>query len=253
MGAATFIPLTVTEENMTLDMLVPNDKFIAAGSVIMFIAPDGGNATEYSENFGQNVQKSFQYQTADQAVDGEGWYYTYDVEEIGGESNQNKHKIPYGEGFLVYISGVPSGQELTYSGAVKSSPTTSPIPNQGYNILGNCSPVKLFLKDLTPNTKFYESKSLLMFVSEDGGNATVYSEELGETVQKSFIYQKEKDYVSDGDGWYFTYDIENVGGEANQNNKISLNPGEGFFVYRTGSDSSQRVEIPPAIEEPVKD
>ena len=253
-GAASFLPISVAEEDMTLGMIVPNETFYKNSGKITFVSPGGGNAKFYSEYFKKEVTKTFVYQkAADTEAGTDGWYLEYDVSDEGGFCNMNDLKIPFGEGFLVRIGGNPAGQCLTYSGEVKTTPTTAPIPNQGYNIIGNCSPVALYLKDITPNSSFYKNSSKITFVSAGGGNAKYYSEYFGKELTKTFVYQKAADTEAGEDGWYLEYDVSDEGGYCNMNNLIKLEAGEGMLVRRGGSDDTQRIEIPPAIEAPLED
>lgn len=254
MGSASFLKIGTAPEDMTLGDLVPNEAFYNAESKITFVSAGGGNARAYNDYFKKTLELTFVYQKAkDTEAKEDGWYLNYDVSDEGGYCNMNSYKIPYGQGFLIRVAGTAAGQTLTYSGEVKKTPTTASIPNQGYNILGNCTPVKIKLGDLTPNTAFYDNESKITFVSAGGGNAKYYSDYFKKEVEKTFIYQKANETEAKQDGWYLNYDVSDEGGYCNMNNLVELEAGEGFFVRRGGADASQRIEVPPAIEDPSED
>jgi len=232
-AAATFIPVQGDKDEMTLGDLVPNDEFV--NSRITFMTP--GGATPRVSFGGKQVAQSYIYwREDDEPEEGAGWYLVADED---GEVNQNAVNIPFGTGFLVYRNGSETDANIVLSGAVSTDPITKSFANAQYNICGNCSPVDLTLGDLTPNEDFVNSRVTFM----TAGGATPRVSFGGKQVAQSYIYWREDDEPEEGAGWYLVADED---GEVNQNDLV-IGAGQGFLVYRNGSETDATITIPAAL------
>ena len=218
---------------MTLGDLVPNDEFV--NSMVTFMT--AGGATPRVSFGGKQVAANYVYWTEDdEPEDGAGWYLYADDD---GEVNQNSVSIPFGTGFLVYRNGSETDANLVFSGEVSAEPVTKGFPNAQYNICGNCSPTGITLGDLVPNDVFVNSMVTFM----TAGGATPRVDFGGKQVAANYVYWTEDDEPEDGAGWYLYADDD---GEVNQNS-IPLAAGQGFLVYRNGSEAAATITIPSAL------
>ena len=232
-AAATFVPVAGDKNAMTLGDLVPNDEFV--NSMVTFMT--AGGATPRVTFGGKQVAANYVYWTADdKPEDGPGWYLYADDD---GEVNQNSVSIPFGTGFLVYRNGSETEANLVLSGEVSTDPVTKGFPNAQYNICGNCSPKDITLGDLVPNDEFVNSMVTFM----TAGGATPRVTFGGKQVAANYVYWTADDKPEDGPGWYLYADDD---GEVNQND-IPLAAGQGFLVYRNGSESAATITIPSAL------
>lgn len=218
---------------MTLGDLQPNDAFVS--STISFMT-QGGATAKVSFN-GEQVWASYTYWAeGDGAEDGAGWYLEADEDAT---VNQNGVVIPFGTGLLVYRDGSEADAQLTYSGAVSTEPVTKSFPNAQYTVCGNCSPVDITLGDITPNEAFVSST--ISFMTPGGATAKVNFN--GEQVWASYTYWAEGDGAEDGPGWYLEADEDAT---VNQND-LPIAAGQGFLVYRDGSEADATITIPAAL------
>ena len=217
---------------MTLGDLMPSEDFVS--SSISFMTP--GGATARVDFNGKQVAAKYTYWQEDDASDGAGWYLEADED---AEYNQNSVSLPFGTGFLVYRVGSEAAATITYSGAVKTTPVTKSFPNAQYNIFGNCSPVDITLGDITVSDDFVSSS--ISFMTPGGATARVDFN--GKQVAAKYTYWQEDD-ASDGAGWYLEADED---AEYNQNSVV-ISAGQGFLVYRVGSEASATMTIPSALE-----
>ena len=231
-SAATFVPVSGDKNEMTLGDLKPNSEFVF--SAISFMTPGGATAKVTFQ--GDQVPATYVYWDADDTEDGVGgWYLEDDADATAAQNNVN---VPFGTGFLVFRTGSESGANLVYSGAVSTEPVTKSFPNASYNICGNCSPVDITLGDITPNESFVFSAISFM----TAGGATAKVEFDGDLVPASYVYWEEDD-AEDGAGWYLEDDADAT---VNQNGVV-LAAGQGFLVFRTGSESDATLTIPSAL------
>ena len=218
---------------MTLGDLKPNDEFVS--STISFMTP--GGATAKVDFNGEQVWASYTYWAeGDGAEDGAGWYLEADEDAT---VNQNGVNVPFGTGFLVFRTGSESEANITFSGAVDTEPVTKSFPNASYNVCGNCSPVAITMGDITPNADFVSST--ISFMTPGGATAKVDFN--GEQVWASYTYWAEGDGAEDGPGWYLEADEDAT---VNQNGVV-IGAGQGFLVFRTGSESAATITIPAAL------
>ena len=221
------------KNKMTLGDLQPNDVFVS--STISFMTP--GGATARVEFNGSQVPATYVYWAeGDGAKDGAGWYLERDEDAT---VNQNGVNVPFGTGFLVFRTGSESDANITFSGAVETEPITKSFPNASYNVCGNCSPVAITLGDITPNSVFVSSAISFM----TAGGATARVEFDGSQVPASYVYWAEGDGAVDGAGWYLERDEDAT---VNQNGVV-IGAGQGFLVFRTGSEVSATITIPSAL------
>lgn len=231
--AATFVPVVGDKNEMALGDLVPNEEFVS--SAITFMTP--GGATPRVEFDGKQVAARYVYWTADDgAEDGAGWYLEADEDAT---VNQNNVKIPFGNGILLYRDGSESGATLTYSGAVNTEPVTRGFTTAQYNICGNCTPASITLGDITVNEDFVSSA--ITFMTQ--GGATPRVDFGGKQAAARYVYWTADDGAEDGAGWYLEADEDAT---VNQNS-LTIAAGEGFLVYRDGSEVDATITIPAAL------
>ena len=231
--AATFVPVSGDKDAMTLGDFVPNEDFVS--SAITFMTP--GGATPRVAFGGKQVAARYVYWTAeDGAEDGAGWYLEADEDAT---VNQNAVNVPFGNGILLYRDGSEANAELTYSGAVNTEPVTRGFTTAQYNICGNCSPVDITLGDITVNNEFVSSA--ITFMTQ--GGATPRVDFGGKQVAARYVYWTAEDGAEDGAGWYLEADEDAT---VNQNS-LPIAAGQGFLVYRDGSESKATITIPSAL------
>ena len=232
-SAATFVPVSGDQDEMTLADLVPNDEFVS--SSITFMTP--GGATPRVTFGGKQVAQRYVYWTADDgAEDGAGWYLEADEDAT---VNQNSVNIPFGTGFLVFRDAGESGANLTYSGAVSTEPVTKGFATSSYNICGNCSPTAITLGDITVNDEFVSSAITFM----TSGGATPRVTFGGKQVAARYVYWTADDGAEDGAGWYLEADEDAT---VNQND-LPIAAGEGFLVFRDAGEAGATITIPSAL------
>lgn len=204
--------------------------------MLCFLTKTGANAkTDFG---GKKVNMSYVYWTADDDPgDGAGWYLYADEDAT---VNCNDTEIPYGDGFLVYRMASEADATLTYSGQVSTTPVTKEFAQDGYTACGNCTPVQIKLGDITPNEDF--SESMICFMTKTGANAK--TDFGGKSVNQSFVYWTADDDPGDGAGWYLYADEDAT---VNYNELITLEPGQGFMVYRMASEPDAQITIPAAL------
>ena len=95
------------------------------------------------------------------------------------------------------------------------------------------------LGDLVPNDEFVNSRITFM----TPGGATPRVSFGGKQVAQSYIYWREDDEPEEGAGWYLVADED---GEVNQNDLV-IGAGQGFLVYRNGSETDATITIPAAL------
>ena len=226
---------TVSGETLTLGDIKPEGM---EDSYLVFLTP--GGAVAKVDFLGKKVQAMYYYVIdEDGDFDGDGWYLANDDEDL--LHNQNNVEIPYGTGFFVYRSGFEKDAKLTSAGAVKLQPTTIDFKDQGYNTKGNCLPKAIKLGDLVPDGM---EDSYITFLTPGGAVAKV--DFLGKKVQAMYYYVIDEDGDFDGDGWYLANDDEDL--LYNQNEKVTLEAGQGFMVYRSGFEKDATITIPGALD-----
>ena len=227
------MPVSGDKNAMTLGDFVPNSEFVS--SAITFMTP--GGATPRVEFGGNQVAQRYVYWAeGDGAEDGAGWYLEADEDAT---VNQNSVNVPFGNGLLLYRDGSETDATLTYSGAVSTDPVTRSFPTAQYNICGNCSPVEITLGDITVNSDFVSSA--ITFMTQ--GGATPRVEFAGNQVAQRYVYWAEGDGAEDGPGWYLEADEDAT---VNQNDVV-IPAGQGFLVYRDGSEADATITIPAAL------
>lgn len=229
--AASFAPIAGTAK---LGDITPGEDF--SESMLCFLTKTGANAkTDFG---GKKVNMSYVYWTADDDPgDGAGWYLYADEDAT---VNCNDTELPYGDGFLVYRMASEADATLTYSGQVSTTPVTKEFVQDGYTACGNCTPVQIKLGDITPNEDF--SESMICFMTKTGANAK--TDFGGKSVNQSFVYWTADDDPGDGAGWYLYADEDAT---VNYNELITLDPGQGFMVYRMASEPNAQITIPAAL------
>ena len=231
----TFVP--VDGSTMTLGDIKVTDGFV--NSEIVFLQPSGLVKTIYSDDLGKTVNEQYVYWFAeDDPEQGEGWYFKADED---GEYNQNSRVIAVGEGYYVKGTSLEIGESLIFSGAVKDSATTLEITSAQMNWFGNCSPTKITLGDITVSDDFVNSE--IVFLQPSGLVKTLYSDDLGKTVNEQYVYWFAEDDPEQGAGWYFKADED---GEYNQN-ACEIEAGEGFYVKGTSLEIGESIVIPSAL------
>ena len=221
---------------LTLGDIKVTDGFV--NSAITFLQPSGLGKTVYSEDLGKTVNEQYVYWFAeDDPEQGEGWYFKADED---GEFNQNSRVITLGEGYYVRGSASEIGEALIFSGEVPGA-TTLEITSAQMNWFGNCSPTKITLGDITVSDGFVNSA--VTFLQPSGLGKTVYSDDLGKTVNEQYVYWFAEDDPEQGAGWYFKADED---GEYNQNAR-EIEAGEGFYVRGSASEIGESIVIPSAL------
>ena len=85
--------------------------------------------------------------------------------------------------------------------------------------------------------------SAITFLQPSGLTKTVYSEDLGKTVNEQYVYWFEEDDPEQGAGWYFKSDVD---AEFNQNARV-IEAGEGFYVQGNSKELGESIVIPSAL------
>ena len=220
---------------MTLGDLVPNDEFV--NSAISFMTSGGATARVSFDN--KQVAATYVYWAdADDTEAGEAGWYLEDDEDA--TVCQNNVSVPFGTGFLVFRTVSETGANLVYSGAVSTDPITKGFPTASYNVCGNCSPVAITLGDITPNDQFVNSA--ISFMTSGGATARVTFD--NKQVPASYVYWADADDTEAGEiGWYLEADEDATVCQ----NGVEIAAGQGFLVFRTGSETGATLTIPSAL------
>ena len=97
------------------------------------------------------------------------------------------------------------------------------------------------LGDIKVTDGFVNSE--IVFLQPSGLTKTVYSDDLGKTVNEQYVYWFAEDDPEQGAGWYFKADED---GEYNQNAR-GIDAGEGFYVKGTSLEIGESIVIPSAL------
>ena len=229
------MPVSGDKNAMTLGDFKPSDDFVF--SVVTFMTP--GGATPRVDFDGGKVAARYVYWADEDDTEAgvAGWYLEDDEDAT---VCQNAVNIPFGTGFLVYRTGSEANATITYAGAVSTDPVTKGFPNAQYNVCGNSSPVAIKLGDITPSDDFVFSAITFM----TPGGATPRVEFDSSMVAQRYVYWADADDTEAGAiGWYLEDDEDAT---VCQNN-VEIAAGQGFLVYRTGSEAAATITIPSAL------
>ena len=234
-AAATFIPVAGDKNGMTLGDLTPSADFVS--SAVSFMTP-GGATPRVSFGNKQVAARYVYWADADDTDAGvAGWYLEDDDDAT---VCQNSVNIPFATGFLVYRTGSEADATISSAGAVSTEPVTKSFPNAQYNICGNCSPTAITLGDITVNDKFVSSA--ISFMTPGGATPRVTFG--NKQVAARYVYWSDADDTDAGEiGWY----LEDDDDATVCQNDVKLEAGQGFLVYRTGSESEATLTIPSAL------
>ena len=83
---------------------------------------------------------------------------------------------------------------------------------------------------------------MICFMTKTGANAK--TDFGGKKVNLSFVYWTEDDDPKNGPGWYLYADEQAT---VNYNELVTLEPGQGFMVYRKASEPDAQITIPAAL------
>lgn len=186
----------------------------------------GDGATDYIEiwnDAGCMTDKAYYYVNEANGYEKDGW-----VTEMFGSEYVSNETLPLGVGF--YLVTGSGDVKVQYAGEVVQGDVTTDALPQGYNVIGNATPVPVNLQSI---------KLLGEFV---GDGATDYIEvwnDAGCMTDKAYYYVNEANGY-EKDGWV----TEMFGSEYPTD--IVYEPGQGFFLI-VGSGDDVQVQMPGAL------
>ena len=218
---------TKTLTNVGYNFFTPTFKNVS-GQVINLqdIVPVGamGDQSEFImklDEDGLATDESYCWMTVDGcgAPYGDGWYNGDTWELIEGVT------IADGEGLYFYCPNDVS-ISFTFSGAVDFAEKEVALKNQGYNIVGNASPVDVDLQSITMTDAMGDQSEFIVMYDEDGlATENIYC---WMTVDGCG--------APEGDGWYNGDTWEKIQG-------VTIYAGDAMMVYSPNT-SSAKIKFP---------
>lgn len=205
------------------------------GDTIMFL--DHGGGTRVRED---GYKAMYTYFTEGDGAPSDGWYQ-YDAATEAGDflAIEAADDFSYGAGAVVQASETTAN--IVFSGAVAKGPQTIIAAKEGFNIIGNPTPVNLTLFDITPSSGFsWENGDTIMFLDHGGGT---YVREDG--YKSMYTYFTEGDGAP-ADGWY-QYDAATESGEflAPEEAENDLQAGDAFVAQT--SETTAGIQFKAAL------
>ena len=170
------------------------------------------------------------------AVDG--WY-----NGMYGDELVENITLPLGTGLYLNLSSYSSGAKVQYSGEVYQNQLEQDIPNAGYNMIGNSTPVPVDLQDI----------KLVGAYGDGGTDAIIVYNEFAALTGDFYYWGTVEDSAGDMeyavDGWYNgMYGTDLVEG-------VVLQPGQGLYLNLSAYSfaNSPKLVLPNPMEKKSED